>query len=98
VSIHAFMLVLTAAAALLAGWVVVRFPSLTPRSGTAVTTWLLAAVALFIGAPFAVTGVGVTLGAFAAVFLVALPAAICIFLTCAWVMLFVMRSIAPYRR
>ncbi len=90
------MLVLTGAAAALAGWIVVRFPRLTPKSGQAVTIWLFGAIALFLGTPAAVMGVGLTLGAFAAVFLIALPSAICIFLTCAWVMLFVMRAIAPY--
>jgi hypothetical protein len=91
------MLFLTAGAAVLASWIVVRFPRLTPQRGQAVTVWLFATIGVFIGAPFAVTGVGLALGAYAAVFLVALPAGICIFLTCAWVMLYVMRAIAPYR-
>lgn len=97
-SIHVFMLFLTGGAALLAGWVVVRFPRLTPQSGRGVSAWLAGAIACFVGAPLAVTGVGLALGAFAAVFFVALPAAMVIFLACAWVMLYVMRAIAPYLR
>jgi hypothetical protein len=96
-STHEFMLFLTIGAAALAAWVVVRFPGITPHSGRAVTVWLFATIACFIGAPFAVTGVGMELGAFIAVFCVALPMGICIFLTTAWVMLYVMRAIAPYR-
>jgi hypothetical protein len=94
---HVFMLFLTGAAALLAAWIVVRLPRLTPQSGQAITVWLCATIAVFIGAPFAVTLVGQAFGAFLAIFCVALPSGICIFLTIAWVMLYVMRAIAPYR-
>jgi hypothetical protein len=91
------MLFLTGAAVVLAAWIVVRFPRLAPQSGHAVTVWLVGTIVVFLGAPFAVTGVGLAFGAFIAVFCVALPAGICIFLTTAWVMLYVMRAIAPYR-
>jgi hypothetical protein len=96
-SIHGFMLVLAGCAVTLAGWIIVRFPRLAPQSGRGVSVWIAVAIACFVGAPLAVTPVGLALGGVAAALLVALPAAICIFLACGWMMLFVIRAIAPFR-
>lgn len=92
------MLFLISGAASLAGWVVVRFPGLTPRTARGVTVWLALAIVCFLGTPFAVMGVGTVLGALFAAMFVALPAAICIFLSVAWLLLYVMRGISPYGR
>ncbi len=91
------MLVLAGCAVALAGWIIVRFPRLTPLSARGVSLWLAAAIVCFVGGPFAVTPVGLALGAVPAALLVALPSAIFIFLACGWMMLFVIRAIAPFR-
>ena len=96
-STHFFMLCLTGGAAVLAAWIVVRFPGLTPQTGQAVSIWLGAAMACFLGTPLAVVGVGMHFGAFVAALGVALPAGTCIFLSIGWLMLYVMRAISPYQ-
>lgn len=95
-SVHGFVLVLTASAALLALWLIARFPGLVPRSGRGVSVGLGGAIVCLAGTPPAIMLVGQAVGAIAVVFLVVLPCAIFIFLACAWLMLFVARAIAPY--
>jgi hypothetical protein len=95
-AVHTFMLALAASSAALAMWVALRFPSVAPARMSALAGWLVAAglLPLFVSPMFDL--VGNHAGAFAAVFLVALPGCTFLFLVGAWVMLFVHRLIAPY--
>jgi hypothetical protein len=92
------MLLLATSAALLAAWVVARFPQVNPSSGRGVTVALIGATAVLIGIPYTVPVVGVPLGAVATVFVVVLPALIYVFMTAAWLMLYVRRALDPYLR
>lgn len=94
---YGFVLVLTAAAAVLALWLLARFPRLVPHSRRGVSIGIGAAIACFVATPPAIMAVGGLLGAAAAVFLVVLPAEIMIFLACGWLMLYVARAIAPFK-
>jgi hypothetical protein len=89
---------LAGGSALLALWIIVRFPALTPTTGKGVSIGLGVAVAMVFGTPPAIMVVGSTAGLVGAAMLVALPAGICIFLAIAWMMLFVIRAIEPYSR
>jgi hypothetical protein len=95
---QSFSLVLIAASALLALWVIVRFPGLTPTSGKGVSAGIGLAIVMFLGTPPAIMVVGGVAGFVGAAMLVVLPAGICIFLAIAWIMLFVIRAIQPYSR
>jgi hypothetical protein len=95
-SAQTFMLFLAVASALLALWIVVRFPRLNPESGRAVTVGLVAAALVFVAVPPAIGFVGVPLGGLAAIFLVALPGCTYLFVAVAWLMLYLGRAIAPY--
>ena len=97
-TLHTFLLVLTTASALLAAWIVVRFPRLNPMEPQTITVALAGAVAVALVIPRAIPLVGMPLGALGAIFLVALPGCVYLFLTAAWVMLFVKRAIEPYLR
>ena len=97
-SAQIFTLFLAIASALLALWIVVRFPGLNPESGRAVTLALVGAAIVFVAVPPAIGLVGVPLGGFAAAFLVALPGCTYLFLAIAWLMLYLGRAIAPYLR
>jgi len=92
----AFTWVLFAGAAALALWTVVRFPGLAPESGRGVTAWLAAAGGAFAATPPAIMLVGRVGGRIVAAMLVALPSGICIMLAVAWMMLWVIRSLAPH--
>ena len=91
-----YMLFLTAGGALLAAWIVVRAPRLTPRSARGVGLGLAGIAAVSLVAPYAIRPVGVPLGAPAAALLVALPACTYVFTAIAWLMLYVARAIAPH--
>lgn len=97
-AVHTFMLALAAASALLAMWVALRFPSVAPARMGALAGWLVAAglLPLLVSPMFDL--VGGLAGAFAAVFIVALPGCTFLFLVGAWVMLFARKLIAPYLR
>jgi hypothetical protein len=95
---QAFAFSLVVGSALLALWIIVRFPRLTPTTGKGVSVGLGVAIALFVGTPPAIMVIGGAVGFIGAAMLVVLPAGICIFLAIAWIMLFVMRAIEPYRR
>jgi uncharacterized membrane protein len=97
-SSHTFMLFLTGSAAILALWLVARFPKLSPQSGRGVSMWLGGAILCFVAVPQTVMLVGGMFGALVAAMLVALPGGICIFLAIAWIMLYVLRSIQPFMR
>lgn len=92
------MLLLTTGAAMLAAWIVARFPRVNPASGRGVTIALVAATAVLVGIPHAIPIVGVPLGALATVFVVVLPALTYVFMTAAWLMLYVRRALDPYLR
>jgi hypothetical protein len=98
VTLHTFLLVLTTASALLAAWIVVRFPRANPAGPRAMSLAILVAALVAVAAPAAIDLVGVPFGALAAIFLVALPGCTYMFLVGAWVMLFVRQAIAPYLR
>jgi hypothetical protein len=96
--LHTFLLVLTAASALLAAWVVVRFPRVNPSGPRAISLAIVVAAVVAVAAPAAVDLVGVPFGAMAAIFFVALPGCTYMFLVGAWLMLFVRQAIEPYLR
>jgi hypothetical protein len=98
VSPHVFAWVLTAGAAVIALWIVARFPELAPRTTRGVSVGLGAAILAFVGIPPAIMLVGGHAGAIVAALFVVLPGAICIFLAIAWMMLWVIRSLDPYVR
>jgi hypothetical protein len=97
-AMHTFMLALALASALLAMWVALRFPTLAPTSVRALAGWLAAAGLLPLLVSPMIGFVGALAGAFAAVFLVALPGCTFLFLVGAWLMLFARKLIAPYLR
>ena len=98
VALHTFLVALTTGSALLAAWLVVRFPRLNPAEAPAITVALLGAVVVALGVPRFIPVVGQPFGALAAIFLVALPGCTYLFLAAAWVMLYVKRAIDPYLR
>src|SRR5574337_780747 len=93
-----YMLFLTTGGALLAAWVVVRAPQLTPRSARGVGLGLAGIAAVSFATPHLIAPVGEPLGAPAAALLVALPACVYIFTAVAWLMLYVARALAPHVR
>jgi hypothetical protein len=97
-TLHTFLLVLMVASALLAAWIVVRFPAVNPIHPHTITIALVGAAFVAVLIPHAIGVVGVPLGALAAIFLVALPGCTYLFLVAAWVMLFVKRAIDPHQR
>jgi ABC-type uncharacterized transport system permease subunit len=93
-----FSWVLFAGASAIALWIVARFPRLAPASARGVTGWLAGAIAAFLYTPQAIMLVGRIGGRMAAAMLVALPSGVCIMLAVAWMMLWVIRGVQPYRR
>ncbi len=88
-SVHAFLLILTAGAAVLALWLVVRFPSLAPRDLRRAGVHAAAALAAgWLAAPLtgAVAGSALPLAAFVGMFGVFLPAMLYSFVAAAWLM------------
>jgi predicted permease len=90
--------VLAFGAAMIALWIVARFPDLGPRSARGVSVGLGAAILAFVGTPPMIMLVGGFTGVVGAVLFVVLPGAICIFLGIAWMMLWLIRSIQPHLR
>ena len=89
---------LAAGGASLALWTAVRFPRLAPHSprGTAIAfaaALILPSVTLPLFVP-----VGHLVSAVAAIFLVALPTLVYMFLAAAWLMQWLARMLAPLRR
>lgn len=84
--------------ALLAIWIVVRFPALAAASGRRVTAGLVGTCLVLLTAPSASGPVGRDLGAPAALLLVVLPVFTGLFLAVAMLMLYVARRITPFRR
>jgi hypothetical protein len=89
---------LAAGGASLALWTAVRFPRLAPRSprGTAIAfaaALILPSVTLPLFVP-----VGHLVSAVGAIFLVALPTLVYMFLAAAWLMQWLARMLAPLRR
>lgn len=97
-SLHTFLLVLTAASAVLAAWIVARFPRMTRVGARQITISIVGAAFLPIVADRLIPLVGVPFGGVAALFLVVLPGSIYLFLVAAWIMLFVKQAIAPFLR
>jgi hypothetical protein len=94
-SVEAFMLALTTGAALLALWLTVRLPRLSPQRARGLTAALAGVVVAFAAAPWLVHAVGRPLGAFAAIFIVVLPALTYVFLVALWLLGFVGRLARP---
>ena len=88
-SVHAFVLLLTCGAALLALWIIARFTSFGPRSvGWAVAHVIVAMVLLTVLLPpaiDAVGGSGIPAATYFQVFGVALPFLVYAFLSGGWV-------------
>ena len=85
-------LVLIAAVAAIAWWVVVRFPALAPRSVFGLTGWLGAALALTISARPTFALLGPIAGQVAALVVVEVTSGVCMMLAVAWTTMWVIRS------
>jgi hypothetical protein len=82
------------AVAAIALWVVVRFPTLAPRSVFGLTGWLAAATALTLSARPTFALLGPIAGRLAALVVVELASGVCMMLAVAWTTLWVMRALA----
>ena len=90
----ALSLTLVAAVAAIALWVVVRYPSLAPRSVLGLTCWLVAAMALTAAARPTFALLGPIAGQVAALVFVEVTSGVCMMLAVAWTTLWVMRALA----
>ena len=90
------MLTLAIGSSLLALWIAVRFPRLSPRSAPGIAAAVFAIVLVVGAGPWVVELVGAPLGAFAAIFLIALPCCTYLFLVAAWVILWTGRALRPH--
>ncbi len=90
----ALPLTLVMAVAAIALWVVVRFPTLAPRSVFGLTGWLAAATALTLSARPTFALLGPIAGRLAALVVVELASGVCMMLAVAWTTLWVMRALA----
>jgi uncharacterized membrane protein len=95
VTLDSFIYVLVVGAALLAMWLAVRVPRLAPRSRRGYGAALAAVVAVVVATPWLVHLVGAPLGAFAAIFLVVLPAFTYVFLATIWLLQLFGRLLRP---
>jgi hypothetical protein len=85
---------LIAAVAAIALWVVVRFPSLAPRTATGVTGWVIAAFSLTLAARPTFALLGPVTGPITALVVVELASGVCMMLALAWTTLWVIRASA----
>ena len=94
-TLQQFMLLFAGGAAAIALWIAVRFPSLAPQSvhGT-IAAVAAAALAPVVGAP-AVAAIAHLAGGLIALFAIALPILVFMFLTGAWTALFAQRHLRP---
>jgi hypothetical protein len=88
----ALPLVLIAAIAAIALWVVVRFPALAPRSVFGLTGWLAAAMGLTLAARPTFALLGPIAGQVAALVFVEVTSGVCMMLAVAWTTLWVIRG------
>lgn len=91
----ALPLALIAAVAAIALWVVVRYPSLAPRSVLGLTAWLAAAIALTVSARPMFALLGPIAGQVAALVFVEVTSGVCMMLAVGWTTLWVMRALTP---
>lgn len=90
------MMVLLVGAALLALWVAVCLPKLTPQRKSSLLLALLGMLVAIAAAPILVPVVGRPLGAFGAIFIVVLPAFTYIFLASLWLLGYLSRLLRPF--
>ena len=90
------MLVLTVGAALLALWLTVRIPRLGPQRTRSFIAAIVCGGVVVAAAPGLVQLVGRPLGAFAAIFIVVLPACTYMFLVALWLLARVSRLLRPF--
>ena len=93
----ALPLTLVVAVAAIALWVVVRCPTLAPRSAFGVTGWLAAALALTISARATFALLGPIAGRLAALVVVEVTSGVCMMLAVAWTTMWVMRASSTSR-
>jgi hypothetical protein len=86
--------VLIAAVAAIAVWVVIRFPSLAPRTAAGVAGWVASALSLTIAARPAFALLGSLAGPIAALVLVEVASGVCTMLAVAWTTLWIVRVTA----
>jgi hypothetical protein len=96
-SVQTFMLVFSAASALIALWIAVRFPSFAPESIGGTFAVVLAAMVLSKISLPVVREASHLAGAFVGLFAVALPVAVFMFLAAAWTVLFAKKHLAPFQ-
>lgn len=97
-SVHVFTLFLSGGAAILALWLLTRFPDLGPKTPRGATGAVAVAILALLATPPAIGLVGRFAGVLGATFFVALPGAVLVFLAVGWIMLFVIRAIQPHMR
>ena len=90
----ALPLTLVAAVAVIAYWVVVRFPSLQPRTAAGVAAWLATATGITLAARPMFALLGSVAGPIAALVIVEVASGVCMMLAVAWTTLWVVRSAA----
>jgi hypothetical protein len=95
VTLDSFIHVLVVGAALLAMWVALRLPQLTPQTRRGYGLALAGVVAVVVATPWLVHAVGTPLGVLAAVFLVVLPAFTYVFLAAFWLLQLFGRLLRP---
>jgi hypothetical protein len=80
VSVHVYMLAVTAGSATLAGWICLRLPRLVPASTAGAAAWVAVALGCGIAGRPLVEVTTESLGPVAAAMLVVLPGGVCVFL------------------
>ena len=88
----ALPLTLVAAVAAIALWVVIRFPTLAPRSVFGLTGWLAAAMTLTVSAKPSFALLGPIAGRVAALVIVETASGVCMMLAVAWMTMWVIRA------
>jgi hypothetical protein len=94
----ALPLSIVVAVAAIAYWVVVRFPTLAPRTALGVTGWVGAAVGLTFAARPVFVLIGSITGSVAALVIVEVVSGVCMMLAVAWTTLWVIRATATSHR
>lgn len=95
-TVQEFVLAFTVGGAVIALWIAVRFPSFTPDSIRALFTVLAAAVLAPVVVLPLLPAAGAVVGAFVALFIVALPVLVFAFLAGAWTVLFLKNHLLPH--
>ena len=95
---HTFTLFLSGGAVVLAAWLVARFPRLVPKTKRQAAGWAAAAGVAFALTPPSIIVVGGIAGFFPAIFGIALPGIVCVFLGINLAFAYAVRAMSPHLR